>query len=159
MGENRCYSYVYFQPLKGHFLAKIMFFDKNLHSTHFNFTEWPPKWKIMISPLVWYQICNCNHHKFEEILNFQFSEMSTYSWICPEALFQSWEREKKKKLLYIKWNSKIVFFYKAPFLMCCITHIFWYWWCTHWMLLFFCFFFHQAICTERQRPDMLCCFS
>ena len=40
--------------------------------THFNFTAWPFKWKIMIGPLIWYQICNCNHHNFEEILNFQF---------------------------------------------------------------------------------------
>ena len=28
-------------------------------------------------------ICNCNHHNFEEILNFQFSKMSSYTWICP----------------------------------------------------------------------------
>ena len=37
----------------------------------------------MLGPLIWYQICNCNHHNFEEIFNFQFSKMSTYSWICP----------------------------------------------------------------------------
>ena len=24
-----------------------------------------------------------NRHNFEEILNFQFSKMSSYSWICP----------------------------------------------------------------------------
>ena len=35
-------------------------------------------------PSNWYQICNCNHCNFEEILNFQFSKMSSYSWICPE---------------------------------------------------------------------------
>ena len=41
----------------------------------------------MIDPLIWYQICNCNHHNFEEILNFQFSKMSSYSWICLIQLF------------------------------------------------------------------------
>ena len=43
----------------------------------------------MIGPLIWYQICNCNHHNIEEILNFQFSTMSSYSWICPLPLFNS----------------------------------------------------------------------
>ena len=40
----------------------------------------------MIGPLIWYQICNCNHYNFEEILNCQFSKMSLYSWICPYSL-------------------------------------------------------------------------
>ena len=40
----------------------------------------------MIGPSIWYQICNCNHHNCEEILNFEFSKMSSYSWICPNAL-------------------------------------------------------------------------
>ena len=26
----------------------------------------------MIGPSIWYQICNCNHHNFEEILDFNF---------------------------------------------------------------------------------------
>ena len=68
--ESRYQSYVYFQALKRPFLAKIMFFSEN----------------CMIGPLIWYQICNCNHHNFEEILNFQFSKMSAYSWICPGEL-------------------------------------------------------------------------
>ena len=83
VGESRYQSYVYFQALKRHFLAKIMFFQKISELTHFNFTVWPFKWKIMIGPLIWYQICNCNHHTLEEILNFHFSVMSSYSWICP----------------------------------------------------------------------------
>ena len=33
----------------------------------------------MIGPLFWYQIWNCNNF---DILNFQLSEMSSYSWIC-----------------------------------------------------------------------------
>ena len=60
-----------FSSFKKRFLAKIMFFQKTLQLTHFNFTAWPFKWKIMIGPLIWYQICNCNHHNYEEILNFQ----------------------------------------------------------------------------------------
>ena len=37
----------------------------------------------MIGSLIWYQMCNCNLHNFEEIFNLQFSKMS---WI-PGFLF------------------------------------------------------------------------
>ena len=39
-------------------VAKIMFFEKNLYSAHFNFTAWPLKWKVMISLLIWYFFFN-----------------------------------------------------------------------------------------------------
>ena len=78
----------------------------------------------MIGPLIWYQICNFNHHNFEEILNFQFSKMSSYSWICPLAMTVS--------LL----NS--ILFYGRMFLTCCLIH-------TIILLKMVCFLFHREM--------------
>ena len=55
--------------------------------THFNFIPLPFKWKIMIGPFIWYQICNCDHHNFDEILNFQFSKNVHLFQDLPTGIF------------------------------------------------------------------------
>ena len=87
VGESRYQSYVYFQALKCSFWQKSLFFFRKFYSQHILIS--------LIGHLIWYQICNCSHYNFEEILNFQFSEMS-YSWICPSS-------ETELRLIFLQY--------------------------------------------------------